>query len=360
MGNICNAKASNDEEELKSREIEKGLHDHRRKHEAEVKILMLGTGESGKSTIAKQLKIIYLCGYSDNERLSFRRVIHANIIHAVKEISQTFQNLGLVNTLPTELQNTTNLFLSNQIHKHQSLNPELTNSIKELWENHLVQNHYFNNSEFHTDDSHIYYLNSITRISSDNYVPTDQDLLRARMRTLGVNEICFENEGTRFKIVDVGGQRSQRRKWIPCFDGITALIFCVAMSEYDQFLHEDRTVNRMHESLAAFRDVATLPYFVNTPMILFLNKCDLFEEKIIKKDLKECFPDYDGGCNVENGSRFLKELFRSQDSKRPRNLLYIHITCATNTDNINYVFADVKNFVINVSLERSGLLLETM
>ena len=40
---------------------------------------------------------------------------------------------------------------------------------------------------------------------------------------------------------DVGGQRSERKKWIHCFEDVTAIIFCVAMSEYDQVLHEDET-----------------------------------------------------------------------------------------------------------------------
>lgn len=44
-----------------------------------------------------------------------------------------------------------------------------------------------------------------------------------------------------FRLFDVGGQRSERKKWIHCFEDVTAIIFCVAMSEYDQVLHEDET-----------------------------------------------------------------------------------------------------------------------
>ena len=43
------------------------------------------------------------------------------------------------------------------------------------------------------------------------------------------------------RLFDVGGQRSERKKWIHCFEDVTAIIFCVAMSEYDQVLHEDET-----------------------------------------------------------------------------------------------------------------------
>jgi len=42
------------------------------------------------------------------------------------------------------------------------------------------------------------------------------------------------------RMFDVGGQRSERKKWIHCFEGVTAIIFIVAMSEYDLTLAEDQ------------------------------------------------------------------------------------------------------------------------
>ena len=47
-------------------------------------------------------------------------------------------------------------------------------------------------------------------------------------------------------MVDVGGQRSERRKWIHCFENVTSIMFLVALSEYDQFLVEsDREVKSL-------------------------------------------------------------------------------------------------------------------
>ena len=90
------------------------------------------------------------------------------------------------------------------------------------------------------------------------------------------------------------GQRSERRKWMHCFQEVTAVIFCVAMSEYDQKLYEDETTNRMHEALKLFKDICNTKWFAETAIILFLNKKDLFEKKIKKVPLKTCFPDYSG------------------------------------------------------------------
>ena len=95
-------------------------------------------------------------------------------------------------------------------------------------------------------------------------------------------------------MVDVGGQRSERRKWIHCFENVTSIIFLVALSEYDQILFESDNENRMEESKALFKTIITYPWFQNSSVILFLNKKDLLEEKIVYSHLVDYFPEYDG------------------------------------------------------------------
>lgn len=95
-------------------------------------------------------------------------------------------------------------------------------------------------------------------------------------------------------LVDVGGQRSERKKWMHCFQDVTAVIFCVALSEYDLKLYEDDTTNRMQESLKLFREICNSKWFTDTAVILFLNKKDLFADKISRVDLNVCFQDYTG------------------------------------------------------------------
>ena len=83
--------------------------------------------------------------------------------------------------------------------------------------------------------------------------------------------------GDRF---DVGGQRNERKKWIHCFENVTAVIFVAALSEYDQVLYEDETTNRMTEALNLFDEICNSRWFRETSMILFLNKRDLFQAKV--------------------------------------------------------------------------------
>jgi guanine nucleotide-binding protein G(i) subunit alpha len=101
---------------------------------------------------------------------------------------------------------------------------------------------------------------------------------------------------------DVGGQRSERRKWIHCFESVTSIIFCTALSEYDQVLLEDGNQvclsvlgllwslflillffkNRMNESLTLFESVINSRWFLRTSIVLFLNKIDVFKAKLPK------------------------------------------------------------------------------
>lgn len=89
------------------------------------------------------------------------------------------------------------------------------------------------------------FLDDLARLGKKDYMPTEQDILRTRVKTTGIVEVHFSFKNLNFKLFDVGGQRSERKKWIHCFEDVTAIIFCVAMSEYDQVLHEDETTVRI-------------------------------------------------------------------------------------------------------------------
>lgn len=124
------------------------------------------------------------------------------------------------------------------------------------------------------DTSTYSYFDSIQRIGIPGYLPTDQDVLRSRVKTTGITESHFQIGELRYKLFDVGGQRSERKKWIHCFESVTAILFLVAISEYDQSLYEDESINRMQESLALFDSICNSRWFVKTSIILFLNKID--------------------------------------------------------------------------------------
>lgn len=171
---------------------------------------------------------------------------------------------------------------------------------------------------------------------------------------------------------DVGGQRSERKKWIHCFENVTSIIFCVALSEYDQVLLEESNQNRMMESLVLFDSVVNSRWFMRTSIVLFLNKVDLFRQKLGRSPLNKYFPDYSGGNDVNRAAKYL--LWRFNQVNRAHLNLYpqcvytsfltvssLVLTCcsltqATDTSNIRLVFAAVKETILQNALKDSGIL----
>lgn len=165
-------------------------------------------------------------------------------------------------------------------------------------------------------------------------------MLRARSKTTGISETRFTMGQLSIHLFDVGGQRSERKKWIHCFEAVTSIIFCVALSEYDQVLLEESTQNRMAESLVLFESVVNSRWFARTSVILFLNKIDIFKNKIPKQPLARYFPEYSGGPDVHKAAKYI--LWRFSQLNRARLSIFPHLTQATDTNNIRLVFAAVK------------------
>jgi len=189
-----------------------------------------------------------------------------------------------------------------------------------------------------------------------NYIPNDRDLLLVRHRTTGVTEQKIEVEHRRLHLFDVGGQKSERKKWIHCFEHVTAVLFVASLSSYNEVLFEDDSMNAMHDSISLFEEICNLRWFATTAMILFLNKSDLFAEKIQKYPLTVCFESYDEDNSFETGIAYIKLQFESKNQRPREKPIYSHITCATDKNQVQRVFHDVQHVVINNMLQQGGLL----
>merc|ERR1711974_421395 len=95
----------------------------------------------------------------------------------------------------------------------------------------------------------------LARVGRPCWVPSVGDVMKARVRTSGIVEEKYTIDGVNFRMYDVGGQRNERKKWIHCFDGVTAIIFVGAISEYDQVLYEDKTQIRLVEAIELFDEI---------------------------------------------------------------------------------------------------------
>jgi GTPase SAR1 family protein len=339
------------EEDKKSAEINKQIATDRRKLENEVKLLLLGAGESGKSTIAKQMKIIHKSGFTTEERTNYKSIVYNNLVSAMRSLIRGAQDLGIKVSHP----GVERVMANSEEYFSGPLTPEMVADIKGLWKDDGIQQAYARQNEFQLIDSANYYFENIDRLAASDYVPTEQDVLRSRAKTTGIIEIEFDVEKTHFRMVDVGGQRSERKKWMHCFQDVTAVIFCVALSEYDLKLQEDDQTNRMHESLKLFKEICNSKWFTQTSMILFLNKQDIFQEKIKRIDLNVCFPEYTGGKDYAKAVKFITDKFLAQN-ENPAKIIYPHVTTATDTNNITVVFNASKDIILRKALDSAGII----
>ncbi|CAL8338181.1 unnamed protein product [Merluccius merluccius] len=340
----------------RSRMIDKNLREDGDKAAREVKLLLLGAGESGKSTIVKQMKIIHEDGYSEDECKQYRAVVYSNTIYSLMAIVKAMTTLKIDYGDSAREDDARQVFVLCADTEEQAVLPDdLAQVMRRLWADRGVQRCFTRSREYQLNDSAAYYLNDLDRIAKADYIPTQQDVLRTRVKTTGIVETHFTFKELHFKMFDVGGQRSERKKWIHCFEGVTAIIFCVALSAYDLMLAEDEEMNRMHESMKLFDSICNNKWFTETSIILFLNKKDLFEEKISRSPLSICYPEYSGANKYDEAASYVQTKFEDLNKKKDTKEIYTHFTCATDTKNVQFVFDAVTDVIIKNNLKDCGL-----
>lgn len=350
----CCMSAEAREQRRINQEIEKQIKKDKRDQRKELKLLLLGTGESGKSTFIKQMRIIHGSGYTDDDKRTFIKLVYQNIYMAMNAM------INAMETLKIPYKNEQNeeyakLIKAVDFETATTLEDSHVIAIKQLWLDPGIKECYDRRREYQLTDSAKYYLDSLDRISTKDYLPTEQDVLRVRVPTTGIIEYPFVLENITFRMVDVGGQRSERRKWIHCFENVTSIMFLAALSEYDQVLVESDNENRMEESKALFRTIITYPWFQNSSVILFLNKKDLLEEKIMHSHLVDYFPEFDGPKRDAQAAReFILKMYVDLNPDNDK-IIYSHFTCATDTENIRFVFAAVKDTILQLNLKEYNL-----
>ncbi|XP_056144805.1 guanine nucleotide-binding protein subunit alpha-14-like [Lampris incognitus] len=350
----CCVSAEEKENQRINEEIEKQLRKDKKDSRKELKLLLLGTGESGKSTFIKQMRIIHGGGYTEEDKKGYAKLVYQNIFTSMQSMSRAMETL---NIFFSDSQNQTyaNLLLEVEVDKVDQLKDSMVMAIRSLWDDTGMQECYDRRREYQLSDSTKYYLTDLDRIADPSYVPNLQDILRVRVPTTGIIEYPFYMENVIFRMVDVGGQRSERRKWIHCFENVTSIIFLVALSEYDQVLAECGNENRMEESKALFKTIITYPWFQRSSVILFLNKTDILEEKIVYSHLANYFPNFTGPQqDAKAAQEFILKMYQEQNPDKEKTV-YPHFTCATDTENIRFVFVAVKDTILRHNLKEFNL-----
>jgi len=325
-----------------SSDVEKYLKDESIKALTSFKVLLLGAGESGKSTVVKQLKVIYKVEIDEQEMQNYRVTIHNNTVTSMQVFIDAAERFDY------EFEREEDKVLANNVknvvfEENKLMSMELAQSIAALWETKPIKMAYERRAEFWNLDSAPYYFTHALRFAEEDFEPTEEDRIMARVRTTGIVTTNFQEGAIHFSVVDVAGQRSERKKWIHCFDDVKCLVFVVSLAGYNQVMFEDANHNRMHEQLNLFQQIANNPVFSGTPIFLFLNKKDLFEAMIQETDLSKCFPEYHGGKDVTASLNFIQSEFEKRIDDNGKKRLHVHHIAARYKRDIKYSWEDLRD-----------------
>jgi len=183
-----------------------------------IKVLFLGAGDSGKSTIFKQMRLIHGAGKfpSESERLTFREVVITNIIESMERLVHASLELDI----PIEIEENHERFENfNNLERNVDpvklwQNKIIREDVQKLYADPGIRKTLERKNEFHLDDSAEYFFKELDRIVVDDYIPNNKDVLMCRKKTTGIVESEFNVLDHTIKLIDVGGQRNERKKWI--------------------------------------------------------------------------------------------------------------------------------------------------
>ncbi|KAJ7679756.1 guanine nucleotide binding protein, alpha subunit [Mycena rosella] len=374
-----------------------------------VKLLLLGQSESGKSTTLKNFQLVNSPKAFTAERASWRAVVHLNILLTLKmrllPLQQVEMSLLGKLTNYAKLKNETpddsptpaevsvnsatpwkNAFsrLINNVHNSidgpEVNEPQDSREARQLlhacseymvclWNDPIVKQ-VLKSQRLRLEDMAGFFLDSIERVTALSYNPTDDDILRARLKTLGVSEHHFSLKAgdlpQNWIVYDVGGARSSV---VPYFDQVQAIIYLAPLSCFDQVLAEDEKVNRLEDSILLWKIIVSSPLLKDTNLILFLNKCDILKAKLASgQKFRHYVTSYgDRPNNFENCSQCkfynsraidMKKKFAAiakQYSPEPRSF-YTYFTSVIDSQSTADILGSVRDTVIRQNLGRNQLL----
>ncbi|KAG8761095.1 hypothetical protein FRC14_007876 [Serendipita sp. 396] len=407
-----------------SDEIDERLNRERldRRNKKIVKILLLGQSESGKSTTLKNIQLCFAPQSLRQEAYAWRTVIHLNLLRSMQLIMDTLNLANRENaphftddlrrlliklsplkqaeellrmriSVPQE-EGDPDLVLSESsefsvrsasgwkqaFNKMRGVAPAREDirfddgpaSIMEacaedmiaMWSNDASKQ-ILRQRRIRLEESSGFFLDDIARIAKADYMPTDDDILRARLRTVGVQEhkISLESgpeKGQDWYIYDVGGARSQRSAWESFFDDVNAIIFLAPLASFDQSLAEDKRVNRVEDSLLLWKSICSSKLLAKVELILFLNKCDILAKKLESGiRLAKFVPSFkDHPNNVETVAKYFRAKFKAiqkEYSPTPR-MFYGHLTSVTDARSTAIIVANVHEVIVKANLQSANVL----
>ncbi|GMI05931.1 hypothetical protein TrLO_g5623 [Triparma laevis f. longispina] len=340
------------------------------------RVLLLGAGGAGKSTLFKQVKLITsLSGFDQGLRNDSIVPIYQNMIDACQKLVKICLKNEL--ELPPDV-----MSAADRIRSLNIQSPQDTESVQALK---VAANTIWNNGEIKkafklsiietsskdamnaNDD---YFLGQIDTVCDPAYSPSDNDLLMMRRSTSGAHSLDFAFDPIQFKmpgklsywtLTDVGGQIHERATWYEEFNDLDGLIFVLSLPDFDQTSQDNRSANKLVEDgVNLMLQVMRADNLQGVPVCVLLNKKDLFIRKIAANPtvgIKEVFPEYEGKTNSHGESiQFIQNFIDQEISKETNVSKTFYVTTATDTEIVKNILGKVVENITNQNLQHAGLI----
>lgn len=285
---LCSSAAEITPEVERSRSIDKESLDHFEGASEQLHFLVAGGPSVGKATILKALTLLYGSGdsngnstepgFTKRELLSYKRNIRSSTIANMKILAEQAPNYS-EGVLDHEAEKSFEYISEDQHFDHQ-----VASLVQRLWCDPGIQGAFANALDFSLPASAPFFFNyaALQAISKQHYEPPVEHILRVQTPKYGVmtTQICVDDVDYSFH--DTSAQRNKRGKWLHLFDRVSAVIFVVAVDQYDEPCATSKTIDGVSASLELFDEICSCSHLERTPILLVLNKVDVFEEKIVK------------------------------------------------------------------------------
>ncbi|KAI8913398.1 guanine nucleotide binding protein, alpha subunit [Gorgonomyces haynaldii] len=303
------------------------------------KVVILGPGDSGKTTILRQMVLMNQSQFTSEERTSFRESIRERLLMNVRLLLDAI----LMMEYPKELQPFL-VKIQREIEEPEKIS-QLQASLTLVMENETIKRNYLSMARTTgMDDTFPYFSSKLGQVFDDSYVPSEDDILHTRRPTDQITETILKQRAATFHFFDVPGQKDKRFRWAQYFEvDLNALMYIASSASFDQVLEEDATVNRFIDGVVLFDNVINHPLLLKTNTILMLNKIDLLKEKLERIKFKDYVVNYEGPNQFDKVIRFINKLFVKCNKTADRGMV-THVTTAVDRKLMTKICSSVQYF----------------
>ncbi|CAP38741.2 Protein CBR-GSA-1 [Caenorhabditis briggsae] len=308
-----------------NKQIEEQLAKDKQVMRATHRLLLLGAGESGKSTIVKQMRILHINGFNADEKREKIKDIRRNVRDAMQVMLKAMEEIDPPIALDQPSTAASRDYVMSVTNDPEdNYPPEFYDHILVCWKDKGVIACFERSSEYQLIDCAQYFLDKVDIVRQNNYDPSEQDILRCRVMTTGIFETKFEVDKT-------------------------PRIACPIQKHLEQQMAENH-----------------LGHFVPQQTGLVVR-----EDQSQRYLLESFFPEFEGynlpndavydnqeDRDVVRAKYFIRgEFLRiSTANSDGRHHCYPHFTCAVDTENIRRVFNDCRDIIQRIHLRQYELL----